>query len=189
MRTEIFDKYKSLLNLKEMIGYGVDGDAYSLNSSDKILKISFLYDYGFDIERVYNNLKSNIQSVIELKPKCFVNTHSFKQLESGYRKFLINDTFTDQKYYIFCYEMDCCTKLTEDEKRVFHSILLNKNSFKENYISLLNGMNDFLDFNIENVINFVNEVQQSSIKHIDISTCNIMKFNDEFKLIDLDRII
>jgi thiamine kinase-like enzyme len=90
--------------------------------------------------------------------------------------------------------MEKLQKITEDEGRVFHSILSHEDSGKikdfsnEKIQELLFGMRA-LDFDAEQVTLFCNNIKTPHLSHLDIHTRNIMKDDKgNFKLIDLDRV-
>ena len=91
--------------------------------------------------------------------------------------------------------MDKLNKISEDEKKVFHTILCHedlnkkKNFSNDKILTMLNGMIKGLDFNFEKVIMFYEAQKSSIIKHNDFHVRNIMKDNfGNFKFIDLDRL-
>ena len=187
-RTDFINSNFEKFDLVKKIGCGVDGDVY-LNKYNKAVKFSFLYDYDLDIEEKYQNIKNVASFIQKEKPKHFVPIHSFSLIKESFRDFYISESKSIvQKFKVFSYEMTLCEKLNDDECKVFHSILKTKNSFVENYISIVYELSKYLDVNATKIINFVDGVNAYKIKHNDILNQNIMKLNNDFVLIDIDRV-
>jgi thiamine kinase-like enzyme len=90
--------------------------------------------------------------------------------------------------------MEKLFELTDDEKRIFHSVLSHEDKGEtKNYEILkikkmLEGMSRALDFDEEKVTFFCEELRRAPIIHNDIHIRNIMKdISGNFKMIDFDR--
>jgi serine/threonine protein kinase len=113
-------------------------------------------------------------------------------LASWQRK--VDGEWTPQRYYIYYYTMEKLQKLSEDEKKVFHSLLSHEDrNIKKDFSpakikEMLAGLSSALDFDEEKVIFFVNNFKKSPVIHNDVHVRNIMKnINGDFKMIDFDR--
>ena len=91
--------------------------------------------------------------------------------------------------------MEKLLKISEDEAKVFHSILSHedrgifKNFSTDKVKKMLHGMQRGLDFDLQKIMLFYEALQNPQILHLDIHPRNIMKDeNNNFKLIDLDRL-
>jgi hypothetical protein len=100
-----------------------------------------------------------------------------------------------QNFIIYYYIMEKLRKISEDETKVFHTILshedrgIDKNFSLEKIGEMLEGMARGLDFDAEKVTLFCNNIKRAPLSHLDIHVRNIMKDDvGDFKLIDLDRI-
>lgn len=174
----------SLPKIGKELADGADGQIFEFE--DKIIKFSILQNWGpHDLSDQYQMVKSNIDFIIENKPDfyCKVFSHEFIIHINKIPECIIH-------YYV----MEKLNKLSDDEKRVFHSILCHedrniKKSFnKEQLENILIGLSKGLDFDKEKVIAFYNGVQENKIQHLDLHVRNIMKDNNQYKLIDLDRL-
>jgi thiamine kinase-like enzyme len=90
--------------------------------------------------------------------------------------------------------MEKLNKISEDEKKVFHSIMshedqnLHKNFSMSKIKNMLQGLSMGLDFDASKIIIFCENLRSTVIHHNDIHPRNIMKDNfGNFKLIDFDR--
>jgi serine/threonine protein kinase len=106
----------------------------------------------------------------------------------GYRK------FESKGYVLYYYVMEKLLPISEDELKVFHTILSHEDrNIEKNYTSselekILRGLRRGLDFDAEKVKFLSDAIRISPIKHLDIHPRNIMKnATGDFKLIDFDR--
>lgn len=175
------------------IGYGQDGQVFELiDNSNQVIKISILYD-TFDIHHLnyYKQISNAINYLIDNSICSYARVYAYEYLGTFNRQF-IN---TKQNYILYYYVLEKLNKISEDEKKVFHTILSHEDrSIDKNYSisqikKILNDLNRGLDFDVEKIIFFYEQMQQSPIEHLDLHPRNIMK-NDigDYKLIDFDRI-
>lgn len=161
-----------LPHIGSKIGDGVDGEVFSFNS-DKIIKISKVdNDNKLEFDKVLTYLKLNV-----LYP--YARVYMFGYLE------IIN-----YSYYI----SEKLNPLTEDEWKVFHSIVSHedrnivKNFDEEKVKQILFGLSRGLDFDAERVTFFCAGLKSAPVIHKDMHPRNILKNeNGDFKMIDFNR--
>lgn len=184
----IVEKYNLQIaeySLDKYIKAGADGCAYL--SGDKVIKFTHMFDKKKHILNNYNKNKRIIEKIILESPRHFVKTFDFKFLK---------DIEKDGKYHLFyCYVMEKLETLSDDEVKIFHTLLSHEDSNKvknlsDDYINkTISSLEMFLDFNKEKVINFINQIKKHKIQHCDVHPRNIMKDSlGNFKFIDLDRL-
>jgi rRNA-processing protein FCF1 len=186
------------------LGYGADGQVFELiDDPNKVIKYSVIFDWNslpspakskINIKEKFSKLKNNLEII-----KNNYHEHSFmvkifnhEFLFQGKRKIVNNE---DQDYLIHSLIMEKLKEISDDENKVFHSLLYHKNVFWEKDFSdqeldeTLFGLAKGLDFNHSKVKSFYKKVKKSTIQHNDINLGNIMKNVDgDYKLIDLDRL-
>lgn len=97
----------------------------------------------------------------------------------------------DDELYVSMDKLEPCS---EDECKVFHSVLshedrnLKKDYTKDQLLYMLKGLERGLDFDLQEALQFCLDVKECKFVHLDLHPRNIMKKNNHFKLIDLDRI-
>lgn len=169
------------------LGSGADGQVFELNNCpDKVLKISVL----FDLDKF-----SKIESYLNYLSTNYIDTCARVYEYKNLGHFNRDTVYGSQDYILYYYVMEKCFKISEDEKKVFHSILSHEDrGFDKNFSldlinKMLQGLALGLDFDKKKVILFCEKIKQSSINHLDLHVRNIMK-NDLgfFKMVDLDRI-
>lgn len=187
------NKFPDLLkNIESKIDEGADGEVYNLKSGN-VAKFSIFFAWhGESMATVLNQKLKAFERVKEL-PDTFVKVSNFQRLMEGKRV-----TYSgEQDFLIYYYEMEKLQKISEDEKRVMHSILshedsnIEKDIGMERVLPILNGLSFGLDFDETKVINFVKKLQKletDGIRYLDYHPRNIMKdLGGNFKLIDIDR--
>lgn len=180
----------------ERLGEGADGEVFSIpDEPKKVLKLGILYerhDRGF--ENHYKQIQKVLDYLIVTRPDAYAHVYEQGYLGTYSRK-ADHWRSGEQKFIIYYYTMEKLEKTSEDERKVFHSILshedrgIEKNFSPEKVREMLQGMGRGLDFDAEKVTLFCDNIRSAPISHLDIHVRNIMK--DElgnFKLIDLDRI-
>ena len=190
---------KSFSFIADKIADGADGEVFELKADpNKVIKISILIDLDFNGLRFLKNKCEHISNVLTAlmqdnapfaKVFKYHNIGSFKRLLSPRDNLII-----EQDYILYYYTMEKCQKLSEDEKKVFHSIVshedrgLMKNFSPLKLRQILFGLSRGLDFDVEKVIIFYESLLSSKIIHNDLHPRNIMKDKDgNFKLVDFDR--
>jgi len=168
------------------IGVGADGQVFEL-PNNLVIKYSILFDYDNNLQNNFNS-RSNILNSIN--SSAFVKIYEFKKVLESSRLF----DNKQQSYIVYYYIMDKLNKISEDESKVFHTLLSHEDSNKvksysiKEITNICNDLSKYLDFNTNKVIEFITNYQNSEFIHLDIHPRNIMKSNEDFKLIDLDRI-
>lgn len=168
------------------IGIGADGQVFEL-PNNLAIKYSILFDYDNNLQNNFNS-RSNILNSINSSP--FVKIYEFKKVLESSRIF----DNKQQSYIVYYYIMDKLNKISEDESKVFHTLLSHEDSNKIKSYSIKEikniciDLSKYLDFNYTKVLEFITNYQNSEFIHLDIHPRNIMKSNEDFKLIDLDRI-
>lgn len=181
-------------NLGDRLGDGADGEVFELSDyTDRVIKFCVLFEYPeLMLEQEYFK-RSNALAVLK-------NNNSSTYARVYEHEFIglfnrpIEWSNRGQNYILYYYIMEKLNKISEDEKRVFHSILchedknLNKNFSIKKINQMLEGMSTALDFDKHKVMLFCEGLKNSKIIHNDLHVRNIMKDNlGNFKLIDFDR--
>jgi len=184
--------YDLSFSLGEEIGFGADGQVFLLKDSpDKVIKLCVLYDWNEgSIDETYSNITKTLDFLKEHKPSVCSRVYEYGFLFQGNR-YSYNG---DNKYIVYYYIMEKLLKISEDERKAFHSLMSHEDlGIKKDYSiatarKMLVGMQRGLDFDLEKVLSFYTAVNSLSFKHEDIHVRNIMKSADgNFKLIDFDR--
>lgn len=175
-------------SLGEEIGFGADGQVFNLSEyPDRVIKLSVLYDNA----ETYEHINNVLLMLEKHNPNVCACVYEHAHIGSGEENIYCGT----RKYTLYYYVMEKLCKITEDEKRVFHSIMshedrgVEKNLEPKDVLNMLKGMQRGLDFDLKKVFTFYNNVRNCPIKHNDIHVRNIMKdSNGNFKLIDFDRV-
>lgn len=186
-------------NIGDKIGDGSDGEIFSLkNEKDKLIKFSIIYVWDNknfnsknELQRLYNKTISNILAVKSSNEDIFCRVYDCSSSFFGSRPTVDGE----QGFIAFYSILEKLDKTTEDEKKVFHTILSHEDANKnKNYTlsdvkEILNGLSYGLEFDRKKVLNFYEKIQKSKFKHLDLHPRNIMKDKvGNYKLVDLDRI-
>lgn len=186
-----------------MLGGGADGDVYSIkHESNKVIKFSKLYEFHsldpLPLDEQFANIISVLDLLIKNDNKLFAKVFEYKYLGTFDRDQVYYpnniESKRKQKFILYYYVMEKLQPLSDDEKRVFHSLLshedrgLKKDLSSQRIESMVYGMSKSLDFDKLKVIYFCNHISNMIIHHNDLHPRNIMKDNcGNFKLIDFDR--
>ena len=168
------------------IGIGADGQVFDL-PNNKAIKYSILFDYNQNIHNIFNKRLNVFKTLDE---NVFVKIYDYKKVLESTRTF----DEQNQTYIVYYYVMDKLSKISDDESKVFHTLLSHedaniiKDYSTQQIINICNDLSKFLDFNKNKVMDFIFNYKSSKFIHLDLHPRNIMKLNEEFKLIDLDRI-
>lgn len=178
------------------LGDGADGEVFSIvNEPTKVIKLGIKYEHhDEDLDREYNRIREAIDYFIHTSPAAYARVY-----EQGYLGTFSRDIPSyrggKQKFTMYYYIMEKLEKITEDEKKVFHTIIshedrgIEKNFSPSKVREMLQGMSRGLDFDAEKVTLFCENIKSAAVSHLDMHVRNIMKDSSgEFKLIDLDRI-
>jgi thiamine kinase-like enzyme len=192
---ELVNEYSPQLLIKfklgEELGYGADGNIFDLiDSPDRVIKISILYEY-LNLYNINYEITSKVLSYLKAnKPSAYAHVFEHESLYNGTR----TTCFGMEKYTLHYYVMEKLYKITEDEKKVFHSIMSHedlgiKKQYSTNVVNdMLQGMKKGLDFDLDKILFFYKSIKQSYVIHNDLHVRNIMKDNNNsYKLIDFDR--
>jgi serine/threonine protein kinase len=184
------DKVK--FNLFNKLGDGADGEVFELEDN-KVIKFCVQFDYGYpSLKDSYQKISKTLSYIQYNKPPVYARVYEYDYLGKYDRE--VFGTDKKQEYILYYYIMERLVGISEDEKKVFHSLLSHEDRgiFKNYSIlkikKMLEGMQLGLDFDMGRVIFFCEKLMQSSIIHNDLHPRNIMKDKDgNFKLIDFDR--
>lgn len=178
------------------LGEGADGEVLTIiGSKDKVLKLGVLYEHvDYKLKKRFNQIERVLKRMITYPTQSYVRVYEYGYLGTFSRKNVSWNNGT-QEFILYYYTMEKLEKITDDERRVFHSILshedrgIEKNFSTDKIKEMLEGMSRGLDFDAEKIILFCNNIRNATILHLDIHVRNIMKDeNGNFKLIDLDRV-
>lgn len=181
----------SLPKLGKELGYGADGQVFEA-SDNRVIKIAVCFDQS----RQFVDTQNVLQYLIKNIPSSYANVYHNEYLGEYTRPYCHWDIKTTivQKYYLHYYIMEKLFKISEDEKKIFHSILSHEDRNIVKKFSLdkvkkmLTGMSYSLDFDYNKVIFFYQNLHDCPLKHLDLHVRNIMKDVDgNFKMIDFDR--
>jgi thiamine kinase-like enzyme len=168
---------------------GADGDVYEL-PSNKVIKFCVLYSLSNHIDKEANDIRNVLEYITRTQPRTYARVYEFSEPNS----FLRQAYDGEEKFYLYYYVMEKLFKLTEDEKKVFHSIISHEDrNILKNYSGsqlkkMLAGMGTALDFDAEKITFFYHNARNCGVQHNDIHVRNIMKTaQGDFKLIDFDR--
>ena len=178
------------------LGDGADGEVFSIvDVPNKVLKLGIFYerhDKGF--EEYYKHIQKVLDFLITAQPDAYAYVYEQGYLGTYTRK-AEHWRSGEQKFIIYYYTMEKLNKITDDEKKVFHTILshedrgIEKNFSSDKIREMLEGMSRGLDFDAEKITLFCDNIKKAPVSHLDIHVRNIMKDGTgNFKLIDLDRV-
>lgn len=185
------DKIPVAINNK--IGEGADGEVYEVRDNpEQVIKFCILYQTGRKtVDSIYKKI-SNVLDVLSNPTPAFATVYSYGLV--GEFKRQVAWTNHPQPYLIYYYIMEKLNKITEDEEKVFHSILshkdrgIHKNYSDDKIKEMLLGMKTALDFDEKKITFFCDNIKNSPVSHMDIHERNIMKDSfGNFKFVDFDR--
>ncbi len=176
------------------LGDGADGEVFEIeNDSDKVIKFCVLYNYENNLEKFYKEISNVINFIKDNNLPSYARVYEHVFLGKYFRE-LVESSSALSEYILYYYTMEKLYKISDDEKRVFHSVLSHEDSNKiKNYSlpqikKMLDGMSLGLDFDVGRVMLFCEELKKAPIIHNDLHVRNIMKDKfGNFKLIDFDR--
>lgn len=179
---DIFKKYtdfdQSCLGVK--LGSGVTGSVFEFEN--KAIRLCINYELPN---------QSIIDFLIENKDLNFVKVFSHK-LYGPYKDYEF-DKDHGFEFILSVMVMEKLLKISDDEEKVFHSILSHEDSNKKKNFSnselkkILKALGSGLDFDEAKVIFFYEGLRNSEIYHPDIHQRNIMKDHlNNFKMVDCE---
>lgn len=167
-------------SITDRLGDGADGEVFVLaEDPNKVIKYCIAFEIPLEPGKVLRYLIDN---------PAPTHAYVYEYVYLGH----INNHERD--CYLYYYTMEKLLKISEDEKKVFHSIIShedrnagkNFSSFKVK--KMLGGLSTGLDFDADKVIFFYDNCRKTQVDHLDIHVRNIMKdAAGNFKLIDFDR--
>lgn len=182
-------------NLGSRLGEGADGEVFSLTDDPKkVLKLGILYEHhDGELFGYYNEIDRVLNYLIRVQPAAYARVY-----EQGYLGLYSREMpywrKGVQKFVIYYYTMEKLQKISENESKVFHSILshedrgIEKNYPPEKIQEMLQGLSRGLDFDAEKVTLFCDNINEAALSHLDLHPRNILKDADgNFKAIDMDR--
>jgi hypothetical protein len=163
------------------IGYGSDGEVFDLiDKPNVVIKFCAIFEDSEEKEFAAINI---LQQLI-IQPLSFYAQPFFFSYLGRYKE-----------HILYFYTMEKLLSLSEDEQKVFHTLLSHEDrNLVKNYSPaerqvILQNLRRGLDFDEGRVSLFVDKLNNSPVQHLDIHTRNIMKdANGNFKMIDLDRL-
>lgn len=194
---KLLDQYKCPISHKigeQISSGGADGEVFELvDQPDKVIKLCVIYDSPNREISIYQDIQQVLDYVMTIQPQAYVRVFEHGYLGTYSRK-MVEWRKDRQDFLLYYYIMEKLSKITEDEKKVFHSIIshedrgINKNYSPEKIGEMLRGMSRGLDFNAEKIVLFLDLIREMPIIHEDLHPRNIMCDNNKnFKFIDLDR--
>jgi len=177
------------------LGDGSDGEVFDIEGQpDRVIKLCVLYEAQVSPASVvdeYHRTKSVIDFLQAHPTEICATVYDSGYLGEFSRMVWGNK---EEKYILYYYIMEKMQKISDDEARVFHSILSNEDrGMCKNYTSdqvkkMVEGMALGLDFDTEKVIFFCDSLRLAPIIHLDMNPRNIMKDSaGNFRFIDFDR--
>ena len=124
-------RFQNLLsNLSDKIGDGADGEVFLHKEGDGVSKFSIHYCWGGESLEDVIEQKLALYSSARKNPEVFVRVDQAVHLLNGVR-----DTFNGvQEYAIFHHEMERLEKISEDEKKMFHTILSHEDNNLQKFL-------------------------------------------------------
>lgn len=178
------------------MGEGADGEVLTIQGDpNQVIKLSIIYDVDARAcMDTVKNVADVLSYLINKKPPHFAKVSMWGYLGQYSRE--VSFGKKKQKFVMYFYIMEKLFPITEDEKKVFHSIVshedrgIEKNYSPEKIREMLQGMSRGLDFDETKITLFCQHLRQAHVLHQDIAVRNIMKNAvGEFKLVDMDRSI
>ena len=180
------------------MGDGADGETFVIaDEPNKVMKLSVIYDRFEDSpqEIYFGQIAPVLDYLMLNSPPMCVAVYEHGYLGEYSRK-LVNWREGKQKFVIHYCIMERLITLSEDEKRVLHSVVSHEDRKIEKDLGptkikeIVEGLARGLDFDAEKVILFCEQLREAFLSHSDIHPRNIMKdVNGNFKLVDFDRAI
>jgi len=175
--------------LGSRLGDGSDGEVFDMvDDPSKVIKLCVLYALGNDVNECYLQTINPILTSLSSKPvDVFARMYVHEYLGTFSNRY-------NQEFVLYYYTMEKLENISDDEKKVFHTIISHedrgiiKNFSIKEVQEILQGLSLGLDFDEKNVIFFYENLKRSYVNHNDIHERNIMKDKmGNFRLIDFDR--
>lgn len=179
------------------LGDGADGEVFDIaDQSDKVIKFCLILgdqvDPATTIETYLDTKK--VLEYLQIHPSNIFAQVYDHQFMGEYTRTVWGNL--QEKLLLHYYIVEKLNKISEDERKVFHTILSHedreivKNYTRPQVKKMLDGLSRGLDFDAEKVMFFCDRLRVSPVIHLDVEVRNIMKDSvGNFKLIDFDRAI
>lgn len=179
-------------NVGNKLGDGADGEVFDIiGAPEQVIKFCVLYEYSSYVEEVYEKTSQVLHTLMSENTGVYARVYEYGKL-GVYSRFVWGNQ--QQRFILYYYVMEKLQKISEDERRVFHTLVSHEDQNKQKDFTLekskkiLAGLARSLDFDAERVTFFCENFRKSSVHHLDIHPRNIMKDSiGNFKLIDFDR--
>lgn len=179
----------------EKLGEGADGEVFQVHGDEsKVIKLGVFYEIDTAAQQHSIHLENILTYLIQSQLDTYARVYEYKPLGFFERTVGVLGKKQPQVYFLYYYVMEKLYKLTEDEKKVFHTIVSHEDrSIKKNYApeklqKILAGLSRGLDFDVERVTFFHDNLRKTPVQHLDLHVRNIMKdAAGNFKLIDFER--
>lgn len=184
------------VQVDKCLGDGADGQVFTIVGDDsKVIKLGIFYErHDKKFLQYYKQIQKVLDYLISTQPPAYARVYGQGHLVTASRE-APHWRSGRQQFVIYYYIMEKLHDITEDEQKVFHTILshedrgIEKKFSPEKIREMLQGMSRALDFDAEKVTLFCEKIKSAPISHLDIHVRNIMKdASGNYKLIDLDRI-
>lgn len=178
----------------ERLGDGADGEVLSIvGDPNRVIKLGVIYDNPVRPLTTYASIQQVLDYLVETQPCVYARVYQHGYL-GQFQRPVVDQRRKYQPFLLYYYVMERLSKLSEDEKKVFHSILdhedrgVAKEYPMHKIEEMLRGMSRGLDFDFDRVMMLCGDLRRLPILHLDIAARNIMKnAAGDYKLVDMDR--
>jgi len=180
--------------LGKELGHGLDGQVFKIADTlkpAKVVKLCAIFESEeTDLNIDYQQVSQVLDCLLQKNPLAFVRIFSHAKLGEYYRTIYGNQ---QQKYLLHYYVMERLQAISEDEKKVFHTILSHEDRGIEKTFTItelertLEGLHSGLDFSMDKMRRFRLNLHAAPIIHNDLHPRNILKnIEGNYKCIDID---
>lgn len=179
-------------NVGSKLGDGAHGEVFEIaDRPEHVIKFGVYYEIEESIEERFESIDATLRHMQANPSPIYANVFSYGSLGIYQRTVWGNE---QQRYLLYYYVLEKLQKISEDEYRVFDSLISHEDREKEKDLSpvqikkILVGLSRALDFDAKKITFFVENLRNSAVKHLDVHPRNIMKDSaGNFKLVDFDR--
>jgi hypothetical protein len=162
------------------IAEGADGEAFL--SEDKVIKFTIIRDGKDNANNVWFKNKTILEAIFDTNPRHFCKVFDFGVVK------VINDPYS----IIYFSLLEKLNQMSSDESKAIDSLISHRDYNKypdiNKSIGKVSELHQYLDFDKNKMIKFLECIKSSKIKHLDMHPRNVMKDSfGNFKLIDFDR--
>ena len=178
---------------------GADGEVFAIvNDLNRVIKFSIIYDEdGYIDQSPRADYQKYVVPVLD-----YLLTNKLPVCATIYEHGCLGEYSRDMKYWkngiqnflIHYCIMERLFPITEDENKVFHSLISHEDRLIEKKFpskkieKMVEGLKRGLDFDAKMVMLFCEQLRDSKVKQGDLHSRNVMKDIDGyFKIIDFDR--